>query len=146
MVPSGSTGGVTPQLIQDDQQTSFISPKYSLSSLANANTEDATPGYNVKVFKSTSLNSGSLGRWMMLYHQMIISLIIKQVCYSLNLRNSASNIEVYMTAYQYVGKTLDQGANFSGDAVLNSVSSSLIPANDDKHDIGSTSRNGKIYL
>ena len=30
MVPTGSTGGVTPQLIQDDQQTSFISPKYSV--------------------------------------------------------------------------------------------------------------------
>ena len=27
----------------------------------NVNTEDSTPGYNVKVFKSTSLNSGSLG-------------------------------------------------------------------------------------
>ena len=60
MVPTGSTGGVTPQLIQDGQQGSFISPKYSVSSLANANTEDTTPGYGVKVFKSTSLNSGSL--------------------------------------------------------------------------------------
>ena len=59
MVPTGSTGGVTPQLIQDGQQGSFISPKYSVSSLANANTEDTTPGYGVKVFKSTSLDSGS---------------------------------------------------------------------------------------
>ena len=32
-----------------------------------------------------------------------------------------------MTAYQYVGKTLDQGANFSGDVVINNISSSLIP-------------------
>ena len=61
MVPTGSTEGFTPQLIQDDQQTNFISPKYSLSSLKISNTEDSTPGYNVKVFKSTSLNSGSLG-------------------------------------------------------------------------------------
>ena len=61
MFPTGSTSGVTPQLIQDDQQTSFISPKYSVSALANANTEDSTPGYGVKVFKSTSTNSGSFG-------------------------------------------------------------------------------------
>ena len=60
MVPTGSTSGVTPQLIQDGQQGSFISPKYSVSSLANANTEDSTPGYGVKVFKSTSTDSGSL--------------------------------------------------------------------------------------
>ena len=48
-----------------------------------------------------------------------------------------------MTAYQYTGKTLDQGANFSGDIVINSVSSSLIPANDDKHDIGSSAKQWK---
>ena len=58
MFPTGSETGVTPQLIQDAQKTNFISPKYTLSSLANANTEDATPGYNVKVFKSTSTNLG----------------------------------------------------------------------------------------
>jgi len=141
MVPSGSTGGVTPQLIQDDQQTSFISPKYSLSSLANANTEDSTPGYNVKVFKSTSLNSGSLGGGD------VVSSNDYQFDYKTGVLQFesalASNLEVYMTAYQYVGKTLDQGANFSGDIVINSISSSLIPAADDKHDIGSTTREWK---
>ena len=141
MVPSGSTGGVTPQLIQDDQQTSFISPKYSLSSLANANTEDSTPGYNVKVFKSTSLNSGSLGGGD------VVSSNDYQFDYKTGVLQFesalASNLEVYMTAYQYVGKTLDQGANFSGDIVINSVSSSLIPAADDKHDIGSTTKEWK---
>ena len=92
LVPTGSVGGVTPQLIQDGQETSFVSPKYSLSSLANANTEDSTPGYNVKVFKSTSTDSGSLG---------------------------------------------------SGDVVLNTISSSLIPKTDDKHDIGATTKEWK---
>ena len=42
MFPKGCDSGVTPHLIQDGQQTSFISPKYSLSSLANSNTEDGT--------------------------------------------------------------------------------------------------------
>ena len=40
MFPKEMDSGVTPQLIQDGQQTSFISPKYSLSSLGN--TEDGT--------------------------------------------------------------------------------------------------------
>ena len=141
MFPTGSTGGVTPQLIQDDQQTNFISPKYSLSSLANANTEDSTPGYNVKVFKSTSLNSGSLGGGD------VVSSNDYQFDYKTGVLQFesalASNLEVYMTAYQYVGKTLDQGANFSGDVVLNTISSSLIPADDDKHDIGSTTKEWK---
>ncbi len=141
MVPTGSATGVTPQLIQDDQQTNFISPKYSLSSLANANTEDSTPGYNVKVFKSTSLNSGSLGGGD------VVSSNDYQFDYKTGVLQFesalASNLEVYMTAYQYVGKTLDQGANFSGDIVINSVSSSLIPADDDKHDIGSTAKEWK---
>ena len=141
MFPTGSTGGVTPQLIQDAQQTSFISPKYSVSSLANANTEDSTPGYNVKVFKSTSLNSGSLGG------SDVVSANDYQFDYKTGVLQFesalASNLEVYMTAYQYTGKTLDQGANFSGDIVINSVSSSLIPANDDKHDIGSTAKEWK---
>ena len=59
--PTGSASGITPQLIASGQQTSFISPKYSVVSLANANTEDGTPGYGVRVYKSTSTDSGSLG-------------------------------------------------------------------------------------
>ena len=43
MSPIGATNGVTPQLIQEGQQKNFISPKYSVSALANANTEDTTP-------------------------------------------------------------------------------------------------------
>ena len=141
MFPTGSATGVTPQLIQDAQKTNFISPKYSVSSLANANTEDATPGYNVKVFKSTSTDSGSLGD----------SDVVSANDYQFDFKTGvlqfesalASNLKVYMTAYQYVGKTLDQGANFSGDIVINNISSSLIPADDDKHDIGSTTREWK---
>ena len=105
MNPTGSDSGVTPQLIQNGQQTSFISPKYSLSALANANTEDGTPGYGVKVFKSTSTNSGSLG------DSDIVSATAYQFDYKtgvLQFESARSNNEiVYMTTYQYVGKTLD---------------------------------------
>tara|TARA_A100001011_G_scaffold257665_1_gene265951 strand:- start:4441 stop:5472 length:1032 start_codon:yes stop_codon:yes gene_type:complete len=141
LVPTGSATGVTPQLIQDGQETSFISPKYSVSSLANANTEDSTPGYNVKIFKSTSTDSGSLGSGD------VVSANDYQFDYKTGVLQFetalSSNLKVYMTAYQYTGTTLDQGANFSGDVVLNTISSSLIPKTDDKHDIGSTTKEWK---
>ena len=116
MVPTGSTGGVTPQLIQDGQQTNFVSPKYSLSSLANANAEDSTPGYGVKVFKSTSTDSGSLSGGD------IVSTNDYQFDYKTGVLQFesalASNLEVYMSTYQYVGKTLRTGLFVSGSIVL----------------------------
>jgi len=112
MNPTGSDSGVTPQLIQDGQQGSFISPKYSVSALANSTTEDATPGYGVKVFKSTSLNSGSLG------DGDVISANDYQFDYKtgvLQLESALSSNEyVYMTAYQYVGKTLATDSSIGG--------------------------------
>jgi len=125
MVPTGSTGGVTPQLIQSGQQTNFISPKYSVSSLANANTEDGTPGYGVKVFKSTSVNSGSLGG------SDIVSVNDYQFDYKTGVIQFESalnsNDEVYMSAYQYVGKNLSTGLFVDGDITANNyiVSSSV---------------------
>ena len=134
MVPTGSTGGVTPQLIQDGQQGSFISPKYSVSSLANANTEDTTPGYGVKVFKSTSLNSGSLSSGD------IVSVNDYQFDYKTGVVQFesalSSNLEVYMSAYQYVGKTLRTGLFVSGS--INAESGSFTPAADDVIDLGSS--------
>ena len=105
MNPTGSVGGVTPQLIQNGQQGNFISPKYSVSSLANSNTEDGTPGYGVKVFKSTSLNSGSLG------NSDIVSTNDYQFDYKTGVLQFdsalSSNLEVYVSAYQYIGTTLE---------------------------------------
>ena len=125
MVPTGSTSGVTPQLIQDGQQGNFISPKYSVSSLANANTEDSTPGYGVKVFKSTSTDSGSLSSGD------IVSTNDYQFDYKTGVLQFetalASNLEVYMSVYQYVGKNLRSGLFVDGDIVANNyiVSSSV---------------------
>ena len=125
MVPTGSTGGVTPQLIQSGQQTNFISPKYSVSSLANANTEDGTPGYGVKVFKSTSLDSGSLSGGD------IVSVNDYQFDYKTGVLQfdsaRSSNVIVYMSVYQYVGTTLATGLEVDGNITANQyiVSSSV---------------------
>ena len=131
MVPTGSTSGVTPQLIQNGQQTNFISPKYSISSLANANTEDSTPGYGVKVFKSTSTNSGSFG------NSEVVSINDYQFDYKTGVlqfdQNApSSNQIVYMTAYQYVGETIADGLTISGDLTVGNI----LPNQDDTSDIG----------
>jgi|TARA_Y100000361_G_scaffold70681_1_gene62525 hypothetical protein len=111
--PTGSASGVTPQLIQDGQQTNFISPKYSVSALANANTEDSTPGFGVKVFASTSTNSGSLG------DSDIVSSNDYQFDYKTGVLQfetaRSSNEIVYMSAYQYVGTTLATGLEVDGN-------------------------------
>jgi hypothetical protein len=138
MVPTGSSSGVTPQLIQDDQQTSFVSPKYSVSALANANTEDSTPGYNVKVFKSTSLNSGSLGGGD------VVSSNDYQFDYKTGVLQFetalASNLEVYMTSYQYVGRTLADGVTSTGTGSFGGldIDGNIVPGEDDTYDIGAT--------
>ena len=59
--PTGSNSGVGAQLINDNQEVNFISPKYGTSALANATAEDSTPGYLAVVYKSTATNTSSLG-------------------------------------------------------------------------------------
>lgn len=103
--PVGSDSGITPQIINTNQQTDFISNKYAQPSLANANAEDATPGYNIIVYKSTSLNSGSLGG------SDIVSTNDYQFDYKTGVlqfdaNKPASNEYIYLTTYQYVGRTL----------------------------------------
>jgi len=111
--PTGSASGITPQLIASGQQTSFISPKYSDVSLANANTEDGTPGYGVRVYKSTSTDSGSLGGGD------VVSGNDYQFDYKtgvLQFEDALSSSQiVYMSAYQYVGTTLATGLNVGGN-------------------------------
>jgi hypothetical protein len=111
--PTGSASGITPQLIASGQQTSFISPKYSEVSLANANTEDGTPGYGVRVYKSTSTDSGSLGGGD----------VVSGNDYQFDYKTGVLQFEtalgstqiVYMSAYQYVGTTLATGLSVEGN-------------------------------
>jgi len=135
MSPIGATNGVTPQLIQDGQQKNFISPKYSVSALANANTEDGTPGYGVKLFKSTSTNSASFGN----------SEIVPTNDYQFDYKTGVvqfdqnapnSNQIIYMTTYQYVGKTLGDGLSISNI----SIDDDILPDSDGTRDLGSSTK------
>jgi len=104
--PSGSNEGITPQIIQAEQQTNFVSNKYATPSLANAVSEDATPGYNVVVYKSTTTDSSSLSSGDK------VSINDFQFDYKTGVlqfdqNEPSSNDNIFVTAYQYVGRTLD---------------------------------------
>jgi len=116
--PTGSNSGIGAQLIDSNQKTDFISPKYGVPTIANSTAEDNPAGYGIIVYKSTSLNSGSLT------NSSIVSSNDYTFDYKtgvLQFNSSAvdpSNSEyVYMTAYQYVGKTLRTGIDVDGDII-----------------------------
>ena len=172
--PTGSDDGVGAQLINDNQEVNFISPKYSVSSLANAITEDATPGYGVVVYKSSTYTqtsqTGSLGGgdkisgndYIFDYKTGVLQFLNSSV-------DPASNEVVFMTAYQYVGTTLATGLDIAGDisasnmlltgnlqlgggsgdtiSVTAEYSGSLIPDVDDAFDLGSSGQQWKdLYI
>ena len=110
ITPTGSDTGVTPQIINANQKTDFISSKYSIPELTNAGTEDVTPGYNVVVYKSTSTSSGSF------VGSDKVSINDYQFDYKTGVlqfdqNKPTSNQKVYITVYQYIGKTLATDPN-----------------------------------
>ncbi len=103
--PIGSNNGIGAQLISDDQEVNFISPKYAISGLANSTVEDSTPGYLIKLFVSSNSSSPSNGD------------LIQPATYSFDYKTGvvqfisgtpSSNQYVYMSVYQYVGRTLSE--------------------------------------
>ena len=121
--PSGSDDGVGAQLINDNQEVNFVSPKYSVASLATSTTEDSTPGYLAVLYKSTTATSGSLTS------DDIVSTNDYQFDYKtgivqfMNANVDPSNSQyVFMTVNQYVGTTLATGVEVSGN-ISGSVSS-----------------------
>ena len=104
--PSGSNEGITPQIIQTEQQTNFVSNKYATPSLANAVSEDATPGYNVVVYKSTTTDSSSLDSGDKVSTNDY-QFDYKTGVLEFDQNAPSSNDNIFLTAYQYVGRTLD---------------------------------------
>ena len=104
--PSGSDDGITPQLIDSNQQTNFVSNKYSAVSLANAVAEDITPGYNVVVYKSTTTDSSSLSGGDKVSTNDY-QFDYKTGVLQFDANKPGASDRIYMTAYQYVGKTMD---------------------------------------
>ena len=122
--PTGSNSGIGTQLIDANQKTNFISPKYSIPGLAQALTEDPTPGYGVTVLVSTSRDSGSLD------FNSIVNSNFYQFDYKTGvLQFTDDDIPtdseyVYMTAYQYTGKTVTDVSSSLSTRVTNLESTS----------------------
>jgi len=117
--PTGSDSGIGAQLIDSGQQTSFISPKYSATSLANSTTEDTTPGYLAIVYKSTSLNSGSLdGSSIVSTNDYVFDYKTGVLQFNSNSVDPSDTQYIYMTVYQYVGTNLRTGLDIAGNVKI----------------------------
>ena len=115
--PSGSA--VTPQIIQSGQQTNFISNKYADPSLTNADAQDNPPGYNIVVLiDDVKQNSAN---YQFDYKDGVLQF---------NASAPTPSQVVKITAYQYVGQTLDTVlTNFSASIANISGSSSGLSGN-----------------
>jgi len=114
--PSGSNDGIGAQLIDANQQTNFVSPKYSVPALANANTEDATPGYGVKVIVAGT--QVSVNNYVFDYKTGVVQFATSALMPS-------NGQVVTITAYQYVGRKLsDYISNPAGSLPSGLISSS----------------------
>jgi len=123
--PSGSNAGIGAQLIDPTQQGNFISPKYATSSLANANAEDATPGYGAKVFVSTATTSAgvvagdqvSVNNYTFDYKTGVLQ-------FTTNALSATTSQYVYITTYQYVGRVLSDNITNVSSSIA-SISASI---------------------
>jgi hypothetical protein len=102
---TGTTAGIDAQLIDSSQNTNFISPKYSIPSLSTSNAEDSPAGYGVKVFVSTNASSPSAGdqisstKFVFDYKTGVLQFVLTADA-------PTASQYVYISAYQYVGRTL----------------------------------------
>ena len=93
------------QIIEGDQLTNFISPKYIQPSDAAKGAEANPPGYAVAVYKSTSATPGGVTEGASTSDQFVFD--YKTGVLSWVSGNApASNQYVYISAYQYVGRTV----------------------------------------
>ncbi len=115
MDPIGSNNGIGAQLISNDQEVNFISPKYGIPGLANSTVEDSTPGYLIKLFVSTNSQSPSNGD---LRQPSTYSFDYKTGVVQFISGTPSSNQYVYMSVYQYAGRVLsDQIGGSGADAI-----------------------------
>lgn len=93
------------QLITSSQQTNFISPKYIISDNANNTAEGVNPGYKIQVSVGTDAASATVVNnltYAFDYKTGVLSFLPNQTPAAVS---STSNY-VFISAYQYVGRTL----------------------------------------
>jgi len=91
-----SASSVTPQIVQSGQITDFISNKYAVPALSSADAQDNPPGYSVVVLvDNVKQNSAN---YQFDYKDGVLQF---------NTSAPSSSQVVKITAYQYVGQTVD---------------------------------------
>jgi hypothetical protein len=116
--PVGPSSGIGAQLISNDQEVNFISPKYGLPSLANSTVEDSTPGYLIKLFVSTNSSSPSNSD---LRQPSTYSFDYKTGVVQFISGTPSSSQYVYMSVYQYVGRTLNDQLGGNGAGAIQDI-------------------------
>lgn len=132
--PSSVSDTVTSdQLIETDQQTNFVSPKYIIASDSPNNTESSTPGYKVVVYKDTSSTASGISASPSDPASYVFDFKTGVLTW-VGSNQPASNQFVYITTYQYIGRTLrsqiDDGSIGGGgsDITIQEEGSSLSTA------------------
>ena len=125
--PTGSGDGIGAQLIDDNQQTNFVSPKYALASLASATTEDSTPGYLAVLYKSTAVASSeetsSLGSGdIVSTNDYIFDYKTGVLQFRSSTVDPTDSQYLYMSVYQYVGQNLRTGLEIEGPFTASNMS------------------------
>ena len=168
--PTGSDSGIGAQLISSNQQTSFVSPKYSTSGLATSTTADSTPGYLAAIYKSSavshSLQTGSLDGDDIVYtNDYEFDYKTGVVQFKSSAVDPTNSQYLYMTVNQYVGTTLATGLDIRGNVSASNMlltgtirlgdsdtdsiqvqaeySGSMIPDVDNVFDLGETGKEWK---
>ena len=122
---TASAAGIGGQLIDANQQTNFISPKYGAVSLANANAEDTTPGYGVKVFvSSASTSAGVVSGDQVSVNNYTFDYKTGVLQFTTTALAPTTSQYVYLSGYQYKGRVLtDNITNVS--ASISALSASV---------------------
>jgi hypothetical protein len=93
------------QLIETDQLINFVSPKYIIATDSVNTAESTTPGYRVVVYKSTSATAGGVTENAADPASYVFDFKTGVLTWN-DGASPASNQYVYISAYQYVGRTL----------------------------------------
>ena len=103
--PSSPTDTVTSdQLLESDQQTNFISPKYIISADSVNTTESSTPGYKVVVYKSTQSSGVNVTEDAANPSTYVFD--FKTGVLTWVSGTPTTSQYVYISVYQYIGRTL----------------------------------------
>ena len=118
------------QLIEADQQTNFVSPKYIIASDSPNNTESSTPGYKVVVYKDTASSAGSISSSPADPSTYVFDFKTGVLTW-VSSAPSATQF-VYISVYQYIGRTLrsqiDDGSIGGGGGASSFSELSGVPA------------------